>query len=101
MSETPLELSRVAHALGTTEHVLLRLIADQDGLAADNTLVALTVEEAARRLSIGRTTMYSLVASGDVPSVTIGRLRRVPAQALDEYLAARVRTVGAAVVLAA
>ncbi|AUY50959.1 hypothetical protein EH183_20665 [Streptomyces sp. CB01881] len=74
MPETPLELARVARALGTTERILLRLIADQDGGVADPTLVALTVEEAARRLGVGLTTMYALVASGEVSSVTIGRL---------------------------
>ncbi len=45
--------------------------------------VLLTVEEAARRLNIGRTTMYSLVSARVIESVTIGRLRRVPAECLD------------------
>ncbi|WP_441251478.1 helix-turn-helix domain-containing protein [Kitasatospora sp. McL0602] len=52
----------------------------------DLTLVALTVEEAARRLSIGRTTMYALIRDGEIPTVPIGRLRRVPAEVLAEYL---------------
>ncbi len=47
----------------------------------------MTVEEAARRLGIGRTLMYHLVSTGQVKSVTIGRLRRIPAEALGEYLA--------------
>lgn len=51
------------------------------------TRVVLTVEEAAQRLSIGRTTMYALVKTGQVRTVTIGRLRRLPAQCLDEYIA--------------
>jgi excisionase family DNA binding protein len=52
----------------------------------------LTVEEAARRLGIGRTTMYGLVSSGDVESITLDRrLRRVPAECLDEYIAAQRR----------
>ncbi|MEV8326766.1 helix-turn-helix domain-containing protein [Kitasatospora sp. NPDC056731] len=63
--------------------------------------VALTVEEAARRLGVGRTTMYALVASGEVPSVTIGRLRRVPAEALKEYVAARTQAPVSTVALAA
>ncbi|MBV9023169.1 MAG: helix-turn-helix domain-containing protein [Streptomycetaceae bacterium] len=92
MSETSFELSRVAHALGATEHVLLRLIADQDGVAADLTLVALTVEEAARRLGIGRTKMYEFVASGEIPSVKIGSLRRIPAEAVGAFLAKRLRS---------
>ena len=50
--------------------------------------VLLTVEEAARRLNIGRTTMYSLVSAGAIESVTIGRLRRVPAECLDNFVAA-------------
>lgn len=46
----------------------------------------LTVEEAAERLSIGRTLMYALVKDGEVESVQIGRLRRIPADALPRYL---------------
>jgi excisionase family DNA binding protein len=52
------------------------------------TAVLLTVEEAAQRLSIGRTTMYSLVSAGAIESVTIGRLRRVPSECLDNFVAA-------------
>jgi excisionase family DNA binding protein len=47
----------------------------------------LKVEEAAVRLQIGRTTMYDLVRRGEVESVPIGRLRRIPADCLDEYVA--------------
>jgi excisionase family DNA binding protein len=46
----------------------------------------LTVEEAADRLGIGRTLMYALVKDGAVESVHIGRLRRIPADALSRYL---------------
>ena len=48
-------------------------------------MVLLTVEEAAQRLSIGRTTMYALLKAGQVNSVRIGRLRRIPAEALTAY----------------
>jgi excisionase family DNA binding protein len=48
--------------------------------------VLLTVEEAAMRLRIGRTTMYALVSSGAVESVKVGRLRRVPVEAVDAYV---------------
>jgi excisionase family DNA binding protein len=53
--------------------------------APDNRMV-LTIEEAAKRLGVGRTTMYALVMNGEIRSVTIGRLRRVPTQCLDEYV---------------
>jgi excisionase family DNA binding protein len=49
--------------------------------------VLLTVVEAAKRLRIGRTKMYSLITSGAVKTVTIGALRRVPVEALPEYVA--------------
>jgi len=48
----------------------------------------LTVEEAAHRLSIGRTIMYRLVSTGAVESVTVGRSRRVPSECLDEFVSA-------------
>ncbi|RZQ64414.1 helix-turn-helix domain-containing protein [Amycolatopsis suaedae] len=46
----------------------------------------LTVEAAARRLSIGRTTMYALIRTGQILSVRVGRLRRVPVDALTAYV---------------
>jgi excisionase family DNA binding protein len=50
------------------------------------TKLLLTVEEAADRLGIGRTLAYALVRSGEIESVQIGRLRRVPADALPAFL---------------
>jgi excisionase family DNA binding protein len=47
----------------------------------------LTVEEAAHRLRIGRTLIYQLISSGELESVKVGRLRRVPADCLPEYVA--------------
>ncbi|SCK12608.1 DNA binding domain-containing protein, excisionase family [Streptomyces sp. WMMB 322] len=60
---------------------------DEVGLPIDTTLVLLTVEEAARRLGIGRTVCYRLISSGELESVTLGRLRKVPAEAVPEYVA--------------
>jgi excisionase family DNA binding protein len=48
--------------------------------------MVLTVEEAAERLGIGRTTMYALVKGGDVEAIAIGRLRRIPLDALDDFI---------------
>lgn len=58
----------------------------------DPSLLAVRVEEAARRLSIGRTTMYALIRDGAVQTVPIGRSRRVPVQALSDYLAQRMQS---------
>lgn len=57
--------------------------------AGDPTPVLLTVEEAARCLRIGRTTCYGLIRAGELESLMIGGLRRVPADAPAAYLARR------------
>src|SRR5690242_9638685 len=48
--------------------------------------VLITVEEAAARLSIGRTQAYALVMHGELQSVKIGRTRRVLVASLSEYI---------------
>lgn len=55
-------------------------------MTSGNNRVVLTIEEAAQRLGIGRTTMYGLIKTGKIRTVTIGRLRRVPTFCLDEYV---------------
>lgn len=49
-------------------------------------ILLLRVEEAALRLGIGRTLMYRLVMTGEVESVQIGGLRRIPAPCIEEYV---------------
>jgi excisionase family DNA binding protein len=46
----------------------------------------LRVEEAALCLGIGRTSMYRLVTTGEVESVRIGGLRRIPMNCLEDYI---------------
>ncbi|WP_235978438.1 excisionase family DNA-binding protein [Streptomyces lycii] len=60
-------------------------------LAYDPTVVLLTVEEAARRLSVGRTVCFRLIRSGELESITVGGLRRVPADAVPEFVNSRRR----------
>lgn len=49
-------------------------------------VLLLRVEEAAARLGIARTLMYHLVKTGEVESVHVGRLRRIPVACLEEYV---------------
>jgi len=51
----------------------------------------LTIAETASALSIGRSSVYELLRRGEIPSVKLGRARRVPAAALDEFVAKRLR----------
>lgn len=46
----------------------------------------LTIPEAARRLSIGRSFIYQLIIAGELETVQLGRLRRVPFECLVEYV---------------
>ena len=53
-------------------------------------------EEAARALGVGRSMVYELLAAGALASVRVGRLRRIPADALHAYVASLPSTYGAA-----
>jgi excisionase family DNA binding protein len=58
--------------------------AETHGTARERLL--LTVPEAADELGLGRSLMYEMIASREIPSIKIGRLRRIPRQALAEYV---------------
>jgi len=46
----------------------------------------LTVSEAAQQLGIGRSLLYDLLADGQVESIHVGRLRRIPIDALADFI---------------
>jgi excisionase family DNA binding protein len=46
----------------------------------------LTPEEAFNEIKIGRAKGFQLIASGDLPSIKIGRLRRIPADGLRAWV---------------
>jgi len=48
--------------------------------------VLYSVQEAADLLGVGRTYMFHLLATGEVDSFKIGRLRKISIDALDGYL---------------
>ena len=60
-------------------------MADNAGALA----LLLTPEEAARRLSLARSTLYELVLTGEIESFKIGRSRRIPADALTDFIERR------------
>jgi len=49
----------------------------------------LTVEEVAHLTSLGRSTVYNLLARGEIPSITIGRSRRIPVEGLRLWIRGR------------
>ena len=52
-----------------------------------NDKALLRAEEVARVLGIGRSKAYEMIARGELPSLRIGRLVRVPRHALDRWIA--------------
>ena len=68
---------------GSATELRLEGLSRHDG--AQGTLL-MTIAEAARTLSIGRTLMYELVRRGQIASVSIGRVRRIPRTALEAFV---------------
>lgn len=50
----------------------------------------LNVNEAAKLLAVSRATIYELMECGELPSVWIGRARRIPTFALKAYVERKV-----------
>ena len=44
-------------------------------------------EEVAKALGVGRTTVFELIRAGELRSVKIGNSRRIPTDAVREYVA--------------
>lgn len=53
----------------------------------DSDKLLITVDEAARRLSIGRSHIYAQMQRGSLRSVAIGRSRRILQRDLDAFIA--------------
>ena len=52
----------------------------------NNAVLALSVEEAGRRLGLGRAATYAAVARGEIPSLRLGKRLIVPLVQLERWL---------------
>ena len=52
----------------------------------DDKQLLITIDEAARRLSIGRSHIYAQMQHGNLRSVRIGRSRRILEEDLDDFI---------------
>jgi excisionase family DNA binding protein len=77
-SVNPLRPDSAAASIGSNE-------SGADGSSGVPPLL-LRPQEAAGVLAIGRSTLYDLLRSGELPSVRIGCCRRIPAVALQQYV---------------
>lgn len=54
--------------------------------SVENQTLLVTIEEAARLLGIGRTTMFELIGRGEVKSVRLGRRRLIARRQLESFV---------------
>jgi excisionase family DNA binding protein len=75
------ELRDAVHdvVLGAVQEALAEVLPGADPTMID-------VAEAARRLGLGTTKTKQLIAAGELPSVLIGRRRKVPVEAIEGYI---------------
>lgn len=50
------------------------------------TKLLLTVQEAANALRVSRSSLYKLLLTGEIPSIKVGRMRRIPLTSLKEWV---------------
>lgn len=51
--------------------------------------ICLRIDDAARMISVGRTTLYQLIASGDVEAIKLGKSTRVTTASLHALIRRR------------
>ena len=51
----------------------------------------LTVDEAAHKLSLGRTKIYELMDAGEIRAIRIDRARRIPAEEIPAFIARKLK----------
>jgi excisionase family DNA binding protein len=66
---------------------------DTEQAASSVPKVLLTVEEAAQALGLGRTYVWHLVMLNQLRSFKVGRKRRVPVSALQEFVMQQLATL--------
>src|SRR5207244_11495685 len=80
----PLAVPRPTRSPGTGPDVM-STTSSTSGPDRDGERLLLTLEDAARALSIGRTTLYRLLGNGALASCRVGRARRVHIAELREF----------------
>jgi excisionase family DNA binding protein len=86
LSPTPAQWAVAAPDPMPTFHSAAAEKEEPERATAARTLL-LTVDEVATTLQLGRTLIYDLLRRGDLASIKIGNRRRIPAAALDAFVA--------------
>ena len=90
---------RFGDSIRVPKHLLDKYIAEKIGQIPapynGEDVVFLTIEEVFKRLYLGRSTAYSLVRTGEIPSLTFGKSIRVPEYLLNSYITENLSQVAA------
>ena len=62
-----------------------------EGYMAEAERLLLRPSEAGDAIGVSRSKVYELIASGELPSVDVGGVRRVPVEALRDWIKTRLR----------
>jgi excisionase family DNA binding protein len=62
------------------------MAAADHGHHVDGDRLLYSVTEAARLLGVGRTYMFHIIAAGEIESIKLGKLRKIPRDALGRYV---------------
>ena len=65
---------------------MLPLPQNHRATAVEDLQLVMTSAEAAQALGIGRNSIYALLRSGELGSIRVGKLIKIPRAALEEYL---------------
>lgn len=71
---------------------MVELVTRRPDAGATPERIAYPPDESAYLLGVSRSQVYALMAAGEIRSVKIGRSRRIPRQALLDYLASLERS---------
>jgi len=83
-------MSRHCHVVDGTFLLYTRIMPSTTATSVDSSAkLLLTADDVAKRLSLGRATVYLMMASGELPTLRKGRAIRVPARALETWIESR------------
>ncbi len=71
---------------GSAPDKSLAVVAQQPAHHRSPERLLLSVEGAAERLDIGRKLLVELIRTGQLSTITVGRLRKVPVESLREFV---------------
>lgn len=87
MVTSALRCPNCSHEIATLDLPTVGLVSPDNALPTSDAPLLLRMADAARLLSVSRTSMYALVASGHVRSIRVGRSRRVARAEIERFAA--------------